>query len=252
MAYVVTHPVFLDSKVASTAGVLVTLSPTCSAANPTVCTSVGHGLVSNETVRFTESTTTPTVNGDHVVTVTGANTFTVPVSVSGAGSATVMRTTFVFTDFVRATTHLLNMSTGEYVALFTANNLTFRCPGDHTGSVVLGRPYPMTFILSPPFLRDERGTADTQAELGIERVLISHKDSIEYNVVVATTNNRALTVSHYNEAGVGSFGLNVFGSTQVFVMSNAEDTSISIINNSPRPSTITAVRMECNALERPR
>lgn len=58
-----------------------------SMANPTVITSTAHGLSSGDTITIYSSNSTPTVNGERVVTVTGANTFTVPVTVTVAGTA---------------------------------------------------------------------------------------------------------------------------------------------------------------------
>ena len=55
-------------------------------ANPSVVTSIAHGLTTNDVVYFVNSNSTPTLNGSKVVTVTGANTFTVPVNVTVAGT----------------------------------------------------------------------------------------------------------------------------------------------------------------------
>jgi hypothetical protein len=63
-----------------------------SVANPTVITtSVPHSLVTGTTYTIGGTTTTPTVNGAFVVTVTGATTFTVPVNVT-IGQATAAGT----------------------------------------------------------------------------------------------------------------------------------------------------------------
>jgi len=56
-------------------------------ANPTVVTSVGHGLTTGQTITVYGSNTTPTINGSRVVTVVDANTFTIPVNVTVAGTA---------------------------------------------------------------------------------------------------------------------------------------------------------------------
>lgn len=56
-----------------------------SAANPAVVTtSWPHNLISGVTYTLADTTTTPTVNGANVITVTGATTFTVPVNVTSA------------------------------------------------------------------------------------------------------------------------------------------------------------------------
>jgi hypothetical protein len=56
------------------------------AANPSVVTSVAHGLSTNDVVYFVDSNSTPTLNGSRVATVTGLDTFTVPVNVTTAGT----------------------------------------------------------------------------------------------------------------------------------------------------------------------
>lgn len=57
-----------------------------SIANPTVVTSVGHGLSSGN--HFLDATdSTPDIDGKQNITVTGVDTFTVPVNVTGAGTA---------------------------------------------------------------------------------------------------------------------------------------------------------------------
>lgn len=54
-----------------------------SVANPTVVTtSVPHSLVSGVTATIADTSTTPTINGAQVITVTGTKTFTVPVNVT--------------------------------------------------------------------------------------------------------------------------------------------------------------------------
>ncbi len=56
-------------------------------ANPTVVTSVGHGLTTGNSIVITGSNSTPTINGTRTVTVVNANSFTVPVNVTSAGTA---------------------------------------------------------------------------------------------------------------------------------------------------------------------
>lgn len=55
-------------------------------ANPTVVTSASHGLTSGDVIYIVNSNSTPTIDGQRTVTVTGANTFTVPVNVTTAGT----------------------------------------------------------------------------------------------------------------------------------------------------------------------
>ncbi len=57
-----------------------------SIANPTVITSPTHGLDNNDEIIITGSNSTPSINGIYNITVTGTNTFTIPVNVTGAGT----------------------------------------------------------------------------------------------------------------------------------------------------------------------
>lgn len=55
---------------------------TLSVGNPATFTSVGHGLTTGDQVYLSNYTSTPSVNGSHTVTVTGPDTFTIPVNVT--------------------------------------------------------------------------------------------------------------------------------------------------------------------------
>jgi len=57
-----------------------------SAANPTVITSPGHGLISGQQILISGSNSTPSIDGLKTVTVLTPNTFTVPVHVTVAGT----------------------------------------------------------------------------------------------------------------------------------------------------------------------
>lgn len=71
-----------ESNIATKLGTISSVSET----NPAVITtSAPHGLITGRTVLIDSSTTTPSINGSHVVTVTGSNTFSIPVSVLISG-----------------------------------------------------------------------------------------------------------------------------------------------------------------------
>lgn len=64
-----------------------------SVADPTVVrTLLPHGLSSGDTVTIAGHVSTPTINGAHVVTVTGEDTFTIPVAVTVAGTGGTVAT----------------------------------------------------------------------------------------------------------------------------------------------------------------
>jgi len=71
------NPSFAPSSVAIT---------NISVANPTVVTATGHGLTTGNQIVLSGSNSTPSIDGVYTVTVTGANTFTVPVNVTVLGS----------------------------------------------------------------------------------------------------------------------------------------------------------------------
>ena len=54
-----------------------------SVANPSViATTDPHGLTTGQTIEISDTTTTPDINAQHIIAVTGANTFTIPVDVT--------------------------------------------------------------------------------------------------------------------------------------------------------------------------
>jgi hypothetical protein len=58
---------------------------TITKANPAVCTATAHGLTTGDVVRFTNNTVMKQLGGlNFVVTVTGANTFTIPLNTNTA------------------------------------------------------------------------------------------------------------------------------------------------------------------------
>lgn len=90
-------------------------------ANPTVCTCVGHGLSNGNTIYIANSNSTPALNGSQTVTVTGPNTFTIPVNVTAAGT---------FAEFFTQQEYDLLTDLGiDYTNLLTDyEHLQGRCP----------------------------------------------------------------------------------------------------------------------------
>lgn len=101
------------SNIATKLGTIVSVSETSPAV---ITTTAPHGLITGRVVLIDSSTTTPSINGSHVVTVTGSNTFSIPVSVLVTGAAGNFQT--VDGDFQDLKTcyneiiRLLNIDTG--------------------------------------------------------------------------------------------------------------------------------------------
>lgn len=90
-----------DSNIVSKWNPELAITETISAisvADPTEITSSGHGLTTGETVYIYNTDSTPALQGEYEVTVTGVNTFTVPVNVTSAGTTGIWFKTSVFSD----------------------------------------------------------------------------------------------------------------------------------------------------------
>lgn len=55
-------------------------------ANPTIVTSIAHGLTSGDSITIYDSNSTPSIDGERIVTVLSADTFSIPVNVTVAGT----------------------------------------------------------------------------------------------------------------------------------------------------------------------
>lgn len=72
-----------------------------SIANPTQITATAHQLVSGQGITITgESTATPALNGDHIITLVDANNFTIPVDVTSAGTDGAFQAPLIMANMV--------------------------------------------------------------------------------------------------------------------------------------------------------
>jgi len=81
------------SDISNKSGVITSISQ----ADSTVITSVGHGLLTGRKVLIDSSDSIPSINGSHIVTVIDADTFSIPIRVTTAGTTGNFQT--VNTDF---------------------------------------------------------------------------------------------------------------------------------------------------------
>lgn len=99
-------------------------------ANPTVVTSANHGLTTGRTITIAGSNSTPSIDGGQTVTFITANTFSVPVNVTVAGTAgtwiTNDHSTFTITDGTTTNTYTFKQTafTGDTHSNTTIDNIT--------------------------------------------------------------------------------------------------------------------------------
>jgi hypothetical protein len=102
-----------------------------SVANPSVITtSVPHRLTTGESVVIAgHAGSTPAINGEQPVTVTGPTTFTIPVNVTVGGTGgtfTKAKTVAGGAAYLEVTDHVLGSFTGAVVTIrHSADNITF-------------------------------------------------------------------------------------------------------------------------------
>jgi len=101
-----------------------------------VTTTAAHGYLTGNTVTISGSNSTPTIDGNRVVTVLSATTFSVPVTTSGSGSAgsiyTASQPAFTIDDtnlvYPKGNTGTLNLNTVALAKAFwgtTEDELTY-------------------------------------------------------------------------------------------------------------------------------
>lgn len=74
--------------------VMMGMISSISVADPTIITSVAHGLVDGQYVTISGSNSTPSINGDHKISVIDADTFSIDVDVTVAGTLAAWSTSY--------------------------------------------------------------------------------------------------------------------------------------------------------------
>lgn len=113
-----------------------------SVANPTVITAPAHGLITGDVIVISgHSGSTPTINGERTATVTGVNTFTIPVTVTVAGTGGTFKK--VTQTNAVAHLHVPALTLGGYTNLIvkvrhSSDNATFTDAGTFSAITVAG------------------------------------------------------------------------------------------------------------------
>lgn len=95
--------------------------------NPTAITSVAHGLSSGQTVSISGSDSTPSIDGVYAITYIDANTYSIPVTVSVAGTTaswTLMRACYKFA-LSQLPTHFLTEDSFDFVQHTSPNKIMY-------------------------------------------------------------------------------------------------------------------------------
>lgn len=90
-----------SSSLGGTGNTKTGCSVAVSSGGVSIVTKTAHGFTTGQIVTVSASTTTPNIDGSYVVTVTGVNTFTLPLTeVTGSGTATCVYSNYGYLDGV--------------------------------------------------------------------------------------------------------------------------------------------------------
>lgn len=148
--------------------------------DPTVITSNGHGLVTGQSLTIVDSDSTPSVDGGHVVTVINANTFSIPVEVTGAGSTGSWTSHDQFTVPV-------NVSNAGTIGEWEVSDRTgFQVKGNFGtgGDAILGVLYDSAVDLSEIVPRDDQDRPELWLQALLKRLTLLHGTAGGFDVAV--------------------------------------------------------------------
>ena len=121
----------------------------------------------------------------------------------------------------------------------TVSGGTVTLAGDWTdGEVIVGRGYTMSVELSEQYVRDYQGLARQTGWLQVRRVDTHHHNSLAYSI---RANMRAR--SNDREKSLDASTIEESGTLTAWFGGNSKDLKLFIENDTPKPSTITAVEL---------
>lgn len=211
-----------------TTGTLITATgaiTSVSVANPTVITSASHGLATGQSVTIAGTNTNATTVGTFPVTVTGANTFTIPVNV------------------IAVTT-----GTGTWT---NADHTGYQVLGDYSGACVIGAQYSSLVQLSEFVARDAQNNVEIGRATIIKSGVLYHRSQSAFSVIVS----HALPVSWPTETYPWAPGtmLNsqqtIYNRFKFMVGAEGEKTSVGVISTTWYPFSVSGMEFDYEVAE---
>lgn len=132
-------------------------------------------------------------------------------------------------------------NSGKIVAVTSVAGTVTATGADYSaGTVCIGRAYSMEIELSQQYWRDRNGNPVFDAELIYRRIAVNHHRTgylkIESTMANRTTRKKVLDVDPIKERGV----------LGAWLKGRADLNVIKLINDKPKPSTVTAVEIDAD------
>ena len=139
---------------------------------------------------------------------------------------------------------------GTEVALTMVSGTSYTAAGDYSaGSAQLGRTFTMNAELSRPYIRNRNGAAILNMSLRLLKLVTNHIDTGQYTIRVAQT-GRVTRDTEFTPRD-GSI-LEAEGNQEVYLLGRADDTTVSIRDESALPVTISGGEYAANLVQRNR
>lgn len=193
-----------------------------SVGNPTtITTSSAHGLTTGDIIYILQSNSTPTVNGKWSVTVTGANTFTVPVHVTVVGNTGSIYTGFpsiTITNGITSNTYTFVLGVNQVINIATVADVTGNLAGKYftMWDANNATEYYVWYIVS--------GVGTDPAPTGMTGIPVNIDTNDSANTIALKTSNNI---------NIYSFDFSSTSSTNNIVVTNANEG----ISNNPTNAT---------------
>lgn len=161
-----------------------------SVANPTTITAPSHGLATGNRINVSGHVgSTPAISGEYQVTVTGANTFTIPVNVTVGGTGGT------FTRVIRHASTVVTDNTANGL-----DNHPFRITIDGTGCNATAATNYIVFVNEQSVLFAIQGMNTATCLIDFD-VSIKASGTVTVDVYYDSSLNNTLTANKYDDGG---------------------------------------------------